>query len=411
MERSNQLVTPLKQPDLDAAKSTSSTREAASTEHGLLTMSFSKTRVDASKPRRALSPPWRAGEAVSAAIASLIIFVAVLAATTGFFFRWKQSSTLNSMPLASRDCIEKIDTFLQTAADPDCLLLGSSVFLVPAVYCEEHRLGRSLKAREADFELTKKLLHYDSAPELERQLSVHLQKPVSVHSLAVAGSNVSDYLIEIEALQKAGRKPKLIVCGLGVRDFVQSFWHMDASNNPAYKLLKPGAQKAPKLDDQMLNDLREECLTSIFRQPRLLIATTQASLTNNSPVLVLPKTDEQMAAKMMQTLNELPKHAAFIDGQISAYKELLRFCHAHSIPFMIVEVPKRTGWAGVIDDETVQKIETTIKAECKTQSIPYYNVGRGFSASDFVDDIHPNETGGIKLFDKMATAIVDAGAL
>jgi hypothetical protein len=379
-----QLAAPLKQKEFHSAKGTCSTGAAASTEHSLT---------------------------VSPSFASLIIFVAVLGSTLGFFFRWKQSSTLNSMPMASRDCVQKIDTFLKAGADPDCLLLGSSAFLVPAVYCEEHRLGRSLKAREADFELNKKLLQYDSAPELERQLSARLQKPITVHSLAVAGSNVSDYLLEIEALQKVGRKPKLIVCGLGVRDFVQSFWHMEPSNNPAYKLLKPGAQKPPNLDDHMLNDLREECLSSFFRQPRRLISSTQASLTNNSAVLVLPKTDEQKAAIMMQTLTELPQNAAFIEGQISAYKELLRFCQAHSMPLVIMEVPKRTGWAGVIDDATVQKIKTTIKSECQTYNIPYYNVGSGFSGSDFVDDLHPNETGGIKLFDKMATAIVEHGAL
>jgi hypothetical protein len=346
---------------------------------------------------------------ISAGVAATAIFLTVLVATVGWFFQWKQSSRLNSLPLASRDSVEKIDKFLHSQSDPDFVLLGSSVFLVPAVYCEEARLNHSLKNREKDAALAKWLIRCDEAPELERQLSARLQKQVTVRNLAVAGSNVSDYLIETEALYNSGHKPKLIVCGLGVRDFVQSFFRMDASNNPASKLLKSSTKT--KLDDQLVSDLREGCVTSLFSQPRKLLSVVQSDLTNNAPVMLLPKSDEEMLVKLTQTLTDAPKFPTFIEAQLSAYKELLRFCHDHSIPLMIIEVPKRTGWAGVIDDSMVRKIKSTIVGECKTYNIPYCNVGNGFSASDFSDDIHPNEKGGMKLFKKVAEAIVERGAL
>ncbi len=344
-----------------------------------------------------------------ASIAAALIFCVVFIATVALFYQWKQRSTLQSLPLACRDSVEKIDTFLHSTSNPDCVLLGSSVFLVPSVYCEEHRLGHTLVAREADADLAKRLIRCDDAPELARQLSKRLHKPISVRNLAVAGSNVSDYLAEIKAMHKAGRKPRLVICGLGVRDFVQSFFRMDPKNNPAAKLIENNGQK--KLDEQMLGDLREGCITSLFSEPRKVLGSVQAQLTNNAPVVYVPKTEEEMTTKLVQTLTDAPKRAAFIDGQLASYKELLRFCHDQSIPLLIMEVPKRGGWAGVVDDATVQKIKSTIVGECKTYNIPYRNVGTGFSYSDFADDIHPNEQGGAKLFDKMATAVIESDAL
>ena len=264
-------------------------------------------------------------------------------------------------------------------------------------------------AREADADLARRLIRCDDAPELERQLSKRLHKPISVRNLAVAGSNVSDYLVEIKAMHKAGHKPKLVICGLGVRDFVQSFFRMDPKNNPAAKLIENNGQK--KLDEQMLGDLREGCIASLFSEPRKVLASVQAQLTNNAPVLSIPKTDEEVKTKLVQTLTDAPKRAAFIEGQLASYKELLQFCHDQSIPLFIVEVPKRGGWAGVVDEAMVQRIKATIAGECKTYNVPYSNIGTGFSYSDFADDIHPNEIGGAKMFDKMAVAVIERGAL
>lgn len=325
------------------------------------------------------------------------------------FVHWKQESKLHSLPLACRDSVEKLDTYLRSKDDPDCVMLGSSVFLVPAVYCEEHRLGHTLVAREADADLAKRLIRCNQAPELQRQLTRRLQKPVSVLNLAVAGSNVSDYVAEIKAMHEAGHKPKLVICGLGVRDFVQSFFRMDSQNNPAAKLLRSDAQN--NLDERMLGDLREGIATGIFKEPRQLLGAIQASLTNNAPVMFVPKTDEQVKAKLIETLTDAPKHGAFVEGQIASYKELLRYCHEQSIPLMIAEVPKRGGWSGIIDEATKKRIKSEILSQCKSYNIPYCDVGMGYEYSDFADDIHPNEKGGVKLFDKVAAAVIERGFL
>jgi hypothetical protein len=345
----------------------------------------------------------------SSGIIAVSLFLIGFISVTGFFFEWKQRSTFHSLPLACRDSVEKIDNFLHSKSDPDCVLLGSSVFLVPAVYCEEHRQGHNLIAREADAELKKRFIRCDNAPELQRQLSARLHKSVSVLNLAVAGSNVSDYLAEVKALRVTGHKPKLIVCGLSVRDFVQSFFRMNAQDNPAATLLRDDVQT--NATASILSDLRDVVLVNILREPRRLIASIQANLTNNAPVLYVPSTDEEMQKKLTQTVTDAPKHAAFVEGQIASYKELLRYCHDHSIPLLIAEVPKRGGWAGIVDHATESKIKSEIVAECKTYNIPYCNVGAGYNYSDFADDIHPNEKGGIKLFDKMAAAVVKRGFL
>ncbi len=287
--------------------------------------------------------------------------------------------------------------------------VGSSVFLVPAVYIEEHRLGHSLIAREADADLAKRQIRCDEAPELVRQLSKRLHKPVSVRNLAVAGSNVSDYLAEIKAMHKAGHKPKLVICGLGVRDFVQSFFRMDPRNNPPAKLIENNGQKT--IDEQMLGDFREGLITSSFSGPRRLLGSAQAQLTNNAPVLYAPKTNEEMTTRLIQALTDASKREAFIDGQLRSYKELLQYCHEQSIPLLIAEVPKRGGWAGIIDDATVQRVKSVIVSECKTYNVHYCNVGTGYNFSDFADDIHPNEIGGAKLFDKVAAAVAELGVL
>lgn len=125
----------------------------------------------------------------------------------------------------------------------------------------------------------------------------------------------------------------------------------------------------------------------------------------------LPLSTDEILERKKQDDAESAKRAEFIEGQLDAYEALLSYCHQNSIPLMIAQVPTKASWTGATDDETLQKIESTIQSGCVTNRIPYFDLRRGFNDSDFDDQVHPSPAGGRKLFERLAVSVAQSGIM
>lgn len=358
----------------------------------------------------------RAG--ICASIVAVVIFASILLIGFFCFLEWRAHNPLNYLSASKRDVVEKVSLFINnTKSSPECLLIGSSVFLQPIVYGEQQRLGKNVIGGGADYSLRQKILHCDKAPDFEQALRTQLKSTIATKNLSLAAANVSDYLAEIRLLHERGFKPKVIVCGLGVRDFVFNYFQMNANNNPMSELSANLTKKIPVPVSNLsgiislLPAFKTESAEFFWRQPHLFLSEAQAAITKKAPKLRLPLSIEEMLELKKQHEAESAKQADFIEGQLHDYEALLSYCRENSIPLIIAQVPTKASWAGATDDETLHKIESTIQSGCVTNRIPYFDLRRGFNDSDFDDQVHPSPAGGKKLFERLAASVAQSGMI
>ncbi len=130
----------------------------------------------------------------------------------------------------------KMDELQQSASAPDIMLIGSSLPMCAFFYTEGpgyFDLAEGKKIRSLKLNL---LQAYPEAGYFTAQLKKLSGKHFNVFNFAGAACMASDTKLVVERAVAAGRKPSLIIYGVGLRDFVDNI-NPPPGETPYYKAL------------------------------------------------------------------------------------------------------------------------------------------------------------------------------
>jgi len=331
--------------------------------------------------------------------------------------------------------------YLNTKPSPPIVLLGSSLLMHP------------ISRQDADF-LNKDLdyVHHHRSIYMEEQLESRFkQNSLICFNFALPGGMMSDDYIVARALFSGKQRPKLVVLGLSVRDFMDNGVHC-AGATPAFRYLKRFTNvddlisiampqwwqrldywvgKAvylwgKKLDIQVaLSEESKKILTpmvtSFCNKSQLDNLDLSRNLASNlrSEVeegMFIVKTHQPYSfennSKEYIKRYRSPNQPLF-EIQKQFLEKTLSFCSQENIAVLVINMPLTKQNIALIPKGSYQQYVSTLAHTCQQWNCSFVDLNQGsnFPTSTFYDTSHMNATGGKKLVDIIVNCITNNNRL
>jgi hypothetical protein len=331
--------------------------------------------------------------------------------------------------------------YLDQHQAPSVALLGSSLMMHPV-----SRQDADFLKRDLDY------VHHHKSEYLSSLVSEKLGlRTASCFNFALPGSMISDDYIVAKALFRTDRKPKLLVLGLSLRDFIDSGVSCPAAT-PPFRYLKRFVDVSDvisiampqfwhridyyvgnaiylwskKLDTQViLAEAVKQTLSpkvSSFCVPSLI---ERADPTKNLPSNLRSEVEERMfivrshqpyswednSAEYRKRYRI--KHRDMFDIQTVFLGKLLDYCRSSDIPVLIVNMPLTEQNLALMPEGYYNRYLAMLERTAREKCCPFLNLNdrSTFTRADFYDTSHMNSAGGKKLLDQIAGAITANGQL
>lgn len=335
---------------------------------------------------------------------------------------------------------DKLGTYFSSGMPADVLLIGSSLFLYPAIRCDDALDNRPTRYDESY--VIKNISNYPSARYFERRLLEDSHHQISVANLSTAGGTISDQYHVFRKVCNSGKKPKLLICDISPREF---FDHSlsEPAKTPVYSKIVDWHCLSDLFDSKHNTEAVGQCMLGYvwnsYRERatiRNLFVNSAAWLTGH-PVDLQGAVDadlhKQQEAKSLQNylrrllpsnkltkpiytqpniLAEDLKHYQFmyspieqkmIDTQFVYLERLLSDAKKENVPVCLVQMPLSEPNLQLLSVDVRESIFSKAKNLAQKYSAKYCmpeSLVR-FTASDFEDSAHLNAAGGRKLFDAL----------
>lgn len=123
---------------------------------------------------------------------------------------------------------------MNSNSNPDVEILGSSLVLVPMVRIDDSY--HHVRTRFDTWYNRNHTLEYTHADYFQHKLSEALHKPIDLVNLGIVASVMSDHYIILKKTIASGKRPRLVICGIAPRDFLDNY-RGDVEKTPAYQAL------------------------------------------------------------------------------------------------------------------------------------------------------------------------------
>lgn len=123
-------------------------------------------------------------------------------------------------PLDQNPVVSKLPNFMSSLHNPDVVLISSSLMVVPAVRVDDEMEGR--RARYDIWYRRNHLNEYAEARYLQKLMSKQFGRELSLANLGIIASMMSDHCLIFDKMVKSGKHPRLVVCALAPRDFMDN---------------------------------------------------------------------------------------------------------------------------------------------------------------------------------------------
>jgi hypothetical protein len=129
-------------------------------------------------------------------------------------------SQFGIVPSSGNPLVSKLFVYFNKAQNPDILLLGSSVLVVPAFRCDEGLAG--VRPRYDQHYISTQLTAYDKANSFAKILTDCYGRTPTIVNLGIIASMVSDSRLIFEKSLAVGKRPKLVICCIAPREFLDN---------------------------------------------------------------------------------------------------------------------------------------------------------------------------------------------
>lgn len=341
--------------------------------------------------------------------------------------------------------VSKLPEFLNSSSRPDVIMTGSSLFLHPAVRCDDRMSGR--RTRYDPLYIRDYIDPYVKCDYLASLLKELSGKSVSIANLATAGALFSDQYMVLKKCIAKRKAPKVVVCDISPRSFLDRN-QLEVEKTPVYlvmaeylsldDLLEAKASLASILESVVgtkwsylrdRTDYREvfknfacritnhpgDLFSAKNREPENLNAQQADSgrkaeevsekSVRNEP-LYTPKAFDKRDLKYYQQVY-LPIDWMMYAKEIEFLRRYLEMARANHIAVVMVEVPLPKANLALLPGDLKAKYQADIKTlAAKYQAIlvePAKDVD--FIESDYEDNAHLNADGGERMYKNIAPAI------
>jgi hypothetical protein len=337
--------------------------------------------------------------------------------------------------------------------NPDVVLMGSSLIMIPITLVEADHSNKQIDS----------VKHYRSTC-LEDGLANTSSQPhktsVTVFNFALPGSMVSDQYMVASSLFKDKQKPKLLVLGLTLRDFVDSGVECAAST-PTYQFFKHYfedkaqddlslvalqtskiwqgvTEKAQDWMDRNLylsgKRLAAQYLNNAFWQEKIS-GVTHGKEKLDDNLVVAPSKDMMdslfgdavepgqflftpyATAPYQDNTREYRRRFKDYDPAKLAIQEeflskLMAHCKAQNIEVMIVNMPLTPQNMALMPDGSYEKYLASTSSLAQANGCRFVDLNNGnFGLENFKDTAHMNSAGGKKLVESIVGSIKNDRAL
>lgn len=325
--------------------------------------------------------------------------------------------------------------FLDQTKAPDVVILGPSMLMHCIARLDANHLNRNL-----DY------VHHHRSDYMADALDESLKLGgVNCFNFALPGAMISDCYMVVHGLLKGKRKPKVLVLGMGVRDFCDCQVSTPAAT-PAFKYLKRFSN---------IDDVVHLCMPQIWRRTDYFLGKIiylhgkkldmQVALAEafkqgfgpwckkNFPPCRLDETDptRNMPGNMKSEIEEgmyvvspnIPyafqdntreykrryrnKNDTMFAIQAEFLERLMADCKQEGIRVILVNVPVTNLNHKLMPEGNYDRYLSLLESTADKWGALFLNIGddRAFTVNDYYDTVHLNASGGKKLVDRIVAAI------
>ncbi|HEY9787540.1 MAG TPA: hypothetical protein V6D17_19285 [Candidatus Obscuribacterales bacterium] len=387
-------------------------------------MNFSESR------KRALNCRFGAAVAGFVATNALILFVAlaVNSLMPGSSVRDDvQLSGFGKSPMYGTWTWWSAHAFFEEEKAPDVVLLGSSLFNSAAWAADALTLLRPIDCA----------IHH-RVITLERALSDRLgvSNP-HVMNLSIGGAVASDYYVMSRALFNGERKPKIAIIGVAPRDFIDNKPDSPSSTEPfiffsryidfdstlAQAFTSPFERAKTELEWRLNKIPLRRFHAAVARiltdqgggvqrtmpANQLLAALSNGAFNVRPGDIIVPFTVSDTWYDNTQEYAKRFKnpHPAHYEREMFFFEQTLKYLKSRDIKVLVVEMPTLPMNRKMLPDSFWASYIGRLKEACTKEGADFVELASiaPFEKGEFVDTVHVNWHGGIKVFNYIAMTV------
>ena len=371
----------------------------------------------------------------SRAICSLIIFISFLAASC-YLVPERDHVDFLVRKMSPDYWCPRFEHFLCSNSQPDILVLSSSVGFVPSLVTDIKNADVNRPANLIDFD--EMSVQYDAPAFLLAAIRAHGIDHISAAHMGIPTANISDDLLLLQQAFAYGKKPKVVVLAVNIRDFlVPPNWPaFEKFDEPIKRALGDIADPPKRISSiRSLRELfiygRPGMIVRNLDEARFYLAYELYTLTKRvwflhklfrssdilrNRMMSEIEVDNHYDAKVASLVNMVeldPKiqndifalrNLPFENRQFSAFKQFTALTKAHDARLVVMLVPLYPGMHA--PESVVRQFGRTMGEVSKNGAfVLNVNDNRQFSEGQFIDVLHMNGLGGETMFWRLADFI------
>lgn len=369
-------------------------------------------------------------------LSSFTIWLFVMLVGLNVFFQQVKPlqyiKTSRYVPLEQNPLVSKFPKFFDSTIHPEIIVLGSSLPM-EAIARYDAEFSHNLDSTNLDA-----IRKYTGARYLEHLVEQKTGTKTSVFNLTCVACMTSDAEVILRRIIETGRTPKVVILGMGPRDFIDNIAPA-AGKTPVCQLLSSRVT-LPEIfsEKRSVDDFRDLLIGQmvyIYKvrgDYKTMLTGWACDLVSHpadlfeSKMKNLPAPDAALA-KGPQTNNNNSnknKRSQFADlpewkeryspanfkrfeAEKASFEKMLSNCHDKGIKVIVVNMPvteqNRALIPGNLYDRYCQEV-CTLPSEYGFEMIDL-NSSPSFTTSDFYDSAHLNAGGGKKVQDILVSSV------
>lgn len=355
----------------------------------------------------------------STAILGLILVAGGIVASYNVPSDWLDAA--DGVPSKYKVLVSKLTKYFRDDENPEVVILGSSLVLMPAVRCDDRLEGK--QDCHDEWYYYKHIPEYDRSVYLEQALNKRSGLDLRVRNLGVASSIMSDHAGVLQAIFAQGKSPRLVICGIAPRDFLDNS-QQKFMETPSQMFLRELELKPNLLPRGVSEEELGRWWMASNHQFRKIAARLKGicsdyvcQLTGHPSHLQFTRTSDLPLEGKPNLLKDLdtyrklynPPNFGMLAEETAYLRKLISFANERGAKVVLVNMPLTRQNIAALDPQAHRAYLETIRSVSREEGAVLVDIGSAspdFSLSDFEDCCHLNAAGGWKLYDKLLSAIL-----